>query len=174
MHRTLAIMAMALVAAFSPFAAPLAPAHTSMADSLMLIHPTARPNIPNRPTAAYVTISNNGPEPDWLIGVSAPDFEAAELHEVRMEGDVMKMSPVESIMLPAGETVELAPGGYHIMLFGAAKQFKPGDSFPMTLTFEKVGAVAVEVTVEKIDPSRMGDGKMNHMDHSGHMGQTGN
>ena len=162
-----ALAATLSVAALGPLTAPQAEAHDVTVGEIMLIHPTARPNLPNRPTAAYVTISNDGETPDRLIGASAPDFEAAELHSVTMTEGVMKMFPVEAIEIPAGDTVALEPGGYHIMLFGARKMFKPGDTLPLVLTFEKSGEARIEAMVEKIDPSGAGHGQMNH----GQMGQ---
>ena len=162
------------LAAFSPFPATRAEAHDMMVGNLMLIHPTARPNMPDRPTAAYVTISNDGTEADRLVGASSSEFDSAELHNVTMQDGIMKMFPVEGIDLPAGDTTELAPGGYHIMLFGAKKLFKPGDEFPLTLTFEKAGEATIQAMVEKIDAMNMGN--MGTMDHGtmghGQMNQT--
>jgi copper(I)-binding protein len=159
----IALIAGTMFAAAAILADPQSvPADTVEAGDLMIIHPTARPNLPNRPTVTYVTISNDGPAVDRLTGVSAPDFDSAEIHASSMTDGVMSMQRVEAIDLPAGETVELAPGGYHIMLFGAKKLFKPGDMFPMVLIFEKKGEVAVEIMVEKLDPSMMGAGQMDH------------
>jgi copper(I)-binding protein len=162
MNRTaaLALAAGLALAALSPFEAPVAGAHDVMVGDLMLIHPTARPNMPNRPTAAYIVIANDGETPDRLIAASSSAFEAAELHTVIKDGDVMKMQPVEAIEIPAGEAVELAPGGYHIMLFGAVRLFKPGDRLPLVLTFEKAGDVTIDAMVEKVDPSQMQHGQM--------------
>jgi len=64
-----------------------------------------------------------------------------------MEGDVMKMREVEAIELPAGKTVELKPGGLHIMLMGLKAPLKAGSSVPLTLKFEKAGEVSVKLTV---------------------------
>jgi len=89
----------------------------------------------------------------------------------------MSMDRVEAIDLPAGETVELAPGGYHIMLFGAKKLFKQDDMFPMVLTFEKKGEVAFEVMVDKLVPGHVGEGQMGggQMGHGAmHMPKTTN
>jgi len=67
-----------------------------------------------------------------------------------MEGMVMKMRPVAGIDLPAGQAVTLQPGGLHIMLVDLAKPLKAGQTFPLTLTFEKAGSKTVNVAVEKI------------------------
>jgi hypothetical protein len=164
MNRSLlpALLAGALLslATLDPGSAALA--HTVEAGDLLLIHPASRPNLPNRPAVVYVTIANDGAGPDRLIAAGSPAFASAEFHRSAMEGGVMTMKPVEAIDLPAGETVELAPGGYHIMLFGGATLYKPGDLFPLVLTFERAGEVAIDVLVEPIDPSRRGHGQMGH------------
>jgi len=98
--------------------------------------------------AAYVTIvSATG---DRLTGASTPAAQKAELHSMTMDGNVMKMRQVDAIGLPAGQTVTLKPGGYHIMLTGLAKPLKDGDTFPLTLTFDKAGAREVTVAVQKV------------------------
>ena len=68
-----------------------------------------------------------------LVGVSTPAAEDAEVHEMRLEGGVMKMRPAPRLDLPAGKTVTLKPGGYHIMLMGLKRQLQVGDSVPITL-----------------------------------------
>ena len=71
-----------------------------------------------------------------LVQVSSPLAEVAELHQMKMDGDVMKMSAVTGIELPAGKTVALSSGGYHIMMLGLKQQLKAGDSVPLTLVVE--------------------------------------
>lgn len=122
-------------------------AHEFKLGDLMIHHPWARPAVPNRPVAAFAEIMNSGAT-DRLIAVSAPDFAAAEIHESKAVGDVQTMQQISGIDLPASAEVALAPGGHHIMLFGGTKPFKEGDSFPLTLTFERAGKVEVSVKVE--------------------------
>ncbi len=141
---------------------PAAEAHGVESSDIMLAHPWARPNLPNRPTAAYVTIANDGESADRLLGARSPAFEAVELHLMLKDGDVMKMQPVEAIDLPANETVELAPGGFHMMLFGAQRLFKPGDSFPLALTFEKAGEIEIKVKVARGQSEHTGHGQHEH------------
>ncbi|HEV8689510.1 MAG TPA: copper chaperone PCu(A)C [Ideonella sp.] len=72
-----------------------------------------------------------------LVAVSTPAAGVAEVHEMKMaEGGVMKMAAVPALELPAGQTVELSPGGYHIMLMDLKQQLKAGDTVPLTLTIE--------------------------------------
>lgn len=129
--------------------APNALAHDIQAGDLTITHAWARPNLPNRPTAAYMAIANAGETADTLISASSPAFETIELHTVIKDGDVMKMQPIDGIPVPVEDSARLEPGGLHLMLFGAEKAFKDGESFPMTLTFESAGAVEITVQVEK-------------------------
>jgi copper(I)-binding protein len=71
-----------------------------------------------------------------------------ELHEMKMEGNVMRKREVSAVELPAGKAVELKPGGLHIMLMGLKAPLKEGDKFPLRLKFEKAGEVTVTVNVE--------------------------
>jgi copper(I)-binding protein len=71
-----------------------------------------------------------------LTGVASPAAGVAEVHEMKMEGDVMKMRPIAGLELPAGRTVELKPGGWHVMLLDLKAPLKPGSSVPLTLLFK--------------------------------------
>lgn len=103
--------------------------------------------------AAYLTIVS--PVADRLTAVSTPEAKTAELHEMTTQGGIMKMRPLENgIDLPAGQPVTLKPGGIHIMLMGLKQPLKKGESFPLTLTFEKGGTEQVNVAVEA--PGAMG------------------
>jgi len=73
-----------------------------------------------------------------LVAAASPLAEVAEIHEMAMQGDIMKMRAVASLALPAGRTVALAPGGYHIMLIGLAAPIEVGAVVPLTLTIEAV------------------------------------
>jgi copper(I)-binding protein len=98
--------------------------------------------------AAYVTILS--PTADRLTAAATPAAQKAELHSMTMDGNVMKMRQVDGIDLPAGQAVTLKPGGYHIMLTGLAQPLTEGQTFPLTLTFDKAGARDVTVTVQKV------------------------
>lgn len=98
--------------------------------------------------AVFMTLVNHGGEADRLIAAQADVAEVVELHESKMEGDVMKMQPVEGgIDLPAMGEVELKPGGYHVMLIGLKQNLNEGDRFPVTLEFEQSGSLIVEAEV---------------------------
>lgn len=98
--------------------------------------------------AAYVTIRS--PTADRLVAASTPVADKAELHTMSMSGMVMKMRPVAGVDIPAGQPVTLAPGGLHIMLTGLNQPLKAGQSFPLTLTFDKAGTRTVAVAVENV------------------------
>ena len=97
--------------------------------------------------AAYVTIQS--PTADRLVSASTPVAKKAELHTMSMQGMVMKMRPLSGLDIPAGQPVTLKPGGDHIMLMGLDQPLRPGETFPLTLGFEKAGPRTVTVTVEK-------------------------
>ena len=71
-----------------------------------------------------------------LISASSPAAKTVEVHNMKVEGGVMKMFPVDGLDLPAGKTVKLAPGGYHVMLMGLNAPLQAGRSIPVKLTFE--------------------------------------
>ncbi len=95
------------------------------------------------------------------MGAKTSVAKAAELHEHVMKGDVMEMRKVQGgVAVAKGATVKFAPGGLHVMLFGLMQKLEAGQSFPMTLTFEKAGDVPVEV---KVETGRASAG--NHQNH---------
>lgn len=97
--------------------------------------------------AAYLTIQS--PTADRLVSASSPVAKKAELHTMSMQGMVMKMRPIAGLDIPAGQPVALKPGGEHIMLMGLHQPLHEGQSFPLTIDFEKAGPRTVTVTVEK-------------------------
>jgi periplasmic copper chaperone A len=98
--------------------------------------------------AVYVTLTNSGAQADSLISASSDAAQTVELHEVKNEGGVMKMRPVQAIEVPAKGKRELKPGSYHIMLMGLKQDLKPGDKIAVTLKFEHGGEVPVEAVVK--------------------------
>jgi copper(I)-binding protein len=94
----------------------------------------------------FLTVTDTG-APDRLVGASTPVAATAELHETVNDNGVMRMRPVPGLPLEAGKPVVLKPGSYHLMLMGLKQQLKPGDTFPVTLTFEKAPPVTATVTV---------------------------
>jgi len=85
--------------------------------------------------ATGVFMQLRSPTDASLVAVATPAAKTAELHTMTHDNGMMKMRAVPSIALPAGKTVELGPGGYHVMLLDIAKPMKEGDTVPVTLTF---------------------------------------
>jgi copper(I)-binding protein len=139
-QRTLAALAFGL-------AATLAQAHSFKLGAIEIGHPYARSTVAGQPGGGFLTLRNGGSD-DRLLSASADVAASVELHEMKMEGDVMKMRQLDAIALPAGKKVELKPGGLHIMLMGLKAPLKQGDKFPLKLKFEKAGEVTVQVHVE--------------------------
>jgi periplasmic copper chaperone A len=110
--------------------------------------------------AAYVTITS--PTADRLVSASSPVAKKAELHSMSMQGMVMKMRPITGLDIPAGQPVTLKPGGEHIMLMGLNQPLHEGQSFPLTLDFEKAGPRTVTVTVEKAGARGPGQAAAKH------------
>ena len=93
--------------------------------------------------AAYFIIENSGPEADRLLGVTSPAAGRAEIHLTQMDDGVARMRKTDAVTLPAGGTVKLEPGGYHVMLMGLTDGLKEGGEIELTLTFEKAGETTV-------------------------------
>lgn len=103
--------------------------------------------VAGRPGGAFFNIKNNGTEADKLVGASSSISPRVEIHTHSMVDGVMKMRQVEGgLDIPAGETVELKPGSYHIMMFETNNKYAPGDKIDLKLEFEKAGTI--EKTLE--------------------------
>lgn len=151
--KTLALAA-SLVLAFATSAV----AHEFKIADLGIDHPWARATVAVAKNGVlFLVIKNEGETDDRLIAISSPVAEKAELHEMTMDGDIMKMRAVEAVDLPAGRRVALEPGGFHIMLMGLKKPLEETRTFPVTLTFEKAGNVTVTAVVEKAGATESSD-----------------
>jgi len=118
--------------------------------SIRIEHSYARATAPGQPTGgAFLTLRNEGGD-DRLLAASATVATQVELHSMSMEGDVMHMREVDAIDLPAGKTVELKPGGLHIMLLGLKAPLKAGERFALKLKFAKAGDVTLDVPVQPV------------------------
>lgn len=97
-------------------------------------------------TGCYLTLT--APAADTLVSVASPVAALAQIHEMRMESNMMMMRELEAgVPLPAGEAVTLAPGGNHIMLMGVTEPLATGDRVELTLTFANAAPVEVTATV---------------------------
>ena len=148
-------------------AATAASAHDYKAGPLEIKHPWSRAT-PKGATVAggYMSIVNKGSAPDRLIGGSVAGAGKFEVHEMSMDGGVMKMRPLpKGLEIKPGQTVELKPGSYHVMFVGLKQPFEQGKSVKGTLEFEKAGKVAVEYAVEAIGASPQGQRSGGHHGH---------
>ncbi|MFN4141418.1 copper chaperone PCu(A)C [Aestuariivirga sp.] len=100
--------------------------------------------------AAYVSLMNHGAEADRLVSAASPAARSAEVHKTELVDGVMKMMAAGPLELPAYGTLEMKPGGYHLMLMGLKQPLKEGEILELTLTFEKAGALEVKVPVGSV------------------------
>ena len=104
-----------------------------------------------------------------LVGVSSPVAGVADVHEMKMEGDIMKMRALPALDLPAGQTVQLKPGGYHVMLMDLKQPLSNGSTVPLTLRLQDAQGIEtrleVSVPVNTAPPAAMAG---NAADHSAH------
>lgn len=105
-----------------------------------------RPGTTTKNTGAYITIHNPSLSKDKLLKAECADTNFTELHDHINDNGVMKMRPVEAIIVEP-PTVELKPGSLHIMLMGLKKELKAGETVKMHLTFEKAGTIEVDFPV---------------------------
>ena len=120
----------------------------------------ARATLPNQPAGGgFMTITNNGTEDDRLIAVETAVAGTSGIHEMSTDGEVMRMRELpDGLEIPAGETVNLEPGGYHLMLMGLNMPLVEGEKFVVTLTFEKAGTVEVTLDIGPRDAKGHGHG----------------
>jgi copper(I)-binding protein len=115
----------------------------------------ARTIVPGQQSSgAYMTLTAR--EPLTLLGADTPAADIVEIHQMKMEGDIMKMRAAESLPLQAGKPVQLAPGGFHFMLMDLKDPFKAGTQIPITLRFRdgkgKVRTLPLRVPVQPKPP----------------------
>jgi copper(I)-binding protein len=115
-------------------------------------------------TGAFMRITSKSAA--RLVGARSPAAGMVEIHQTTMEGGVMRMRPVEAIELPAGKTVELKPGGYHVMLMQVPRALKEGETVPVTLVVEgkdgKRQTVEVKAPVKALATSKHDMGSKQH------------
>lgn len=146
--------------------AVLVPVSGALAGDIEIQNPWARASAGMAQAgAAFMDIKNNGGT-DRVIGASADVAKSVELHTHIKDGDVMKMRRVDAIDVPANGMAHLAPGGLHVMFMGLTAPLEEGETFPLTLTFEKAGDVTVEVEVKAA-------GAMGGMQGQGHGAMQG-
>jgi len=151
---------LAAATVLATLAAPAA-AHEFKAGALEIVHPWTRATPPGAKVGGgFLVIRNTGTEPDRLVGGAVSFADELQVHEMTMEGDVMKMRQLENgLEIPAGGEVTLKPGSFHIMFMGLKHGLEQGKDEKATLKFEKAGEVEVEFAVEGMgakEPSHNG------------------
>lgn len=126
------------------------------ADAVQVTDAWARATVPGQKVAgAYMQIVSAVDAK--LVGVGSPVAGSAEVHWMKMEGGIMRMRAIDALDLPAGEVVELAPGGYHIMLFGLKQPLTAGERLALTLEFETSAGGKLQVPVSAEIRARAAD-----------------
>jgi copper(I)-binding protein len=142
-----------ILAALLGFAS--ANAQTMAMGDIHIVDAKARPTAAGAATAAvYLTIMNHGPADDTLTAIATPVADKAEAHRTTNTNGIMTMEPAPNLTIKAGGGVTFAPGGLHIMLTGLKQPLVLGQTFPLTLTFAKAGAVETTVAVAPVGPAK--------------------
>jgi copper(I)-binding protein len=138
-------------------AAPMKGAATASIGALEITNGFTRAMPPAaKAGGGFISITNTGDEDDRLVTASTPSAGVMELHNMTFENNVMVMRQMkDGIAIPAGETVDLKPGGMHLMFMQVPTPFVEGEKVSVTLVFEKAGEVVVDLPVAGIGASGM-------------------
>lgn len=125
--------------------------HPVTAGDLEISSGWVRAMLPGQPAGGgFLVVTNKGASADRLLGGSSQKAGRVEIHTMEIVNDVMVMRPVEGgLEIPAGATVELKPGGLHLMFMEVAEPYQEGGTVPLALEFEKAGKVDLELPVLK-------------------------
>jgi len=125
----------------------IAQAQSAKVGSVQIENAYTRSTVPGQMAAGgFMKIENKGAV-DQLISASSPVAGEVQLHEMAMEGNVMKMRQVKEVVVPAGGAVELKPGGMHLMFINIKAPLTAGETVPVKLKFAKAGEVEVKMPV---------------------------
>lgn len=126
--------------------------HDFAAGALKIGHPWTRATpVGAKVAGGYLTLQNGGSTPDRLLGGSSDIAGRIEIHEMAVKDGVMTMRPLEKgLEVKPGASVELKPGGYHVMFMDLKRQLKEGETVKVTLSFEKAGTLPVEFAVQSV------------------------
>ena len=146
---------------------------------LTITEPWVRATVPQQPaTGAFMTLTAD--QDARLVAVESPVAKQVEIHEMRMENDIMRMRQIPGLDLPRGQKVELRPGGYHVMLIGLHAPVTASQTVPLTLVVEdrqgQRQTIAVDAPVQALGAqgAAHGHGGVGHHDaRQGHAGQAG-
>ena len=167
LSKSFTVLAVLIAAASPAFAQGTGP-------SIAVQQPYARATPAGAQTGAvYMTVDNKSHAADRLVGASSDVADKLQIHEMTVVNGVMQMRELAGgLPIPADGSVTLKPGSYHVMLIGLKKPLKAGESFPLTLKFEKAGNISVTVPVQAMaKPDNGGMGNMTMPGSQG--GETG-
>jgi copper(I)-binding protein len=140
-RRLASVLAAAVVVAAACSAAPAAPT---------IAEAWARPAAAGAESAAYLTITSAAGQADALMSASSPGAAEVQLHEVSTDASGMTgMHPIDHLDIHAGETVQLKPGGYHLMIMGLKNELTVGGTLELDLVFEHAGKVVVQAEIKQ-------------------------
>ena len=160
--RLIASAALAL-AALAALATPIA---SSAQAALKVENPWARPTVSGQAAGGGYLRLVGGAAGDKLVAARSDIAARVELHSMSMDGNIMRMRQIDAINVPAGQTVDLKPGGLHLMFMDLKAPLAAGSQFALTLQFEKAGEVKVDVKVQNAAPGMKADAKSEPMhDH---------
>ena len=146
----LSILALVIFSSFSAYA------QSTKSGNLEIENAYTRATVPGQKVAGgFMKIENKGAA-DQLLSASSPAAGEVQLHEMSMEGQVMKMRQVKDIPVPAGGAVELKPGGMHLMFMNIKTPLTAGETVPVKLKFAKAGEVEVKMPVNAMGPGHGG------------------
>lgn len=148
---------------------PVSAAHEYQSGDIRVDHPWSRPTPPGTSMGVgYLSITNGSDQDVVLVRAETPRAGRVSIHQTTMTDGVMRMQPLSGgLSVPAGQTVELKPHGYHLMLEQLRQPLAEDERVPLTLYFDQAAAVEVELAVEPLDGEMAKDSGMK-MDHSGH------
>lgn len=160
--RSLKALVLGLVASLPAGAAF---AHSYQAGNLTIQHPWSRETAVGQSVGGgFLTVINAGNTEDRLLSGTSPIAAEVQLHTMTMDHGVMRMRQVTNgIAIPPKGTVQLQPGGYHIMFIGLSHPLHTGERVPVTLHFRRVGDVKVEFAVQQV--SSTGPTEGGHVGH---------
>ena len=127
-------------------------AHGYRAGTLSIQHHWSRETAVGQAVGGgFLSISNSGNREDRLLSGTSPVAAEVQLHTMTVDGGVMRMRQVtDGIAIPAKGSVDLKPGGYHIMFMGLKRQLRQGERVPVTLRFQRAGSVTVQFAVQPV------------------------
>jgi periplasmic copper chaperone A len=144
--------------------AATAQAAPGRAGAIEVVAPWSRPAVAGGTGVGDMTLVNRGRKADALVGVESPAARQVEVHRASLAGGVMSMAPAARVEIPPGGSVSFAPGGYHLMFLGLARNRKPGDRLPARLSLASGGKLSVSFAVGSGEgpPAVGGPQKMGH------------